>query len=800
MKLRNVMAVRMLAVLGIAILSAGLAMAQTPQTIVLDGVNDFLPGNLLDADGGDTQFPNIDLGDFYLTNDAVNLYLGMDQDPAGWGVQIGVAIDVNTAAGGDTDPWGRKLEWSLAPKKPDFMFYVNLANNWQAGYQWDGVAWVTLTEGTGALSWQTGTAFKELGIMLGTLGVSASDVINIETWTTQDGATKGPLDAAAGDGVQMSTTTTTIWDTTVPIPMTDMFAYTVQASADANPPLVSSVQATAYPIDSFFDVYFNEPVDQTTAENAANYTFTGATVTSAVRDGGNPSIVHLTLGAAQSASASLYTITVTGVKDLAGNTIVADGVGNVKCFMLKQVVFRGLFGPYLSTLVPGTYQFSVEGGGAPLTWSLCDNAMMTDTGLDDIWEYTTMFLVPGNCGAGTASTSFEWKFVFECGTYEPLAGNRVANLDLATGAIDTLEAYWNDQDPTAFLAHAIDVEFFVDMNNSAIAPGDTVSLNGSVAPLNFNVPSVTEMVDDGTGSDPAAGDGIYATRVRFPAGSLKDVAYKFLLNSNYECSSQGDRSLFLNDAAYDTVGGGLGALTLPVVHYDFCNSIWQAVEVVFSVDMNNPGWDNVRPSDVISVNGTANNAQPPTFDWTVPSLTNMHDDGIAPDLVAGDKIYTVAVVFPDTSQQNIEYKFLYNDIYECSTQSNRTASLDPDTYDAVGNPQILPVDVFQICNLPSDVPGALVKGLQLDQNIPNPFNPTTEISFSVAKAGQGSLRIYDLRGQLVRTLLNGEISAGPGSAIWDGRADTGRSVSSGVYFYRLEVGAQSVAKRMVMLK
>ena len=121
MKLRNVMAVRMLAVLGIAILSAGLAMAQTPQTIVLDGVNDFLPGNLLDADGGDTQFPNIDLGDFYLTNDAVNLYLGMDQDPAGWGVQIGVAIDVNTAAGGDTDPWGRKLEWSLAPKKPDFM-------------------------------------------------------------------------------------------------------------------------------------------------------------------------------------------------------------------------------------------------------------------------------------------------------------------------------------------------------------------------------------------------------------------------------------------------------------------------------------------------------------------------------------------------------------------------------------------------------------------------------------------------------------------------------------------------------
>lgn len=43
--------------------AAGWAFATTPQTIVIDGVNDFLPANLVDADGGDTQFPNIDLGD-----------------------------------------------------------------------------------------------------------------------------------------------------------------------------------------------------------------------------------------------------------------------------------------------------------------------------------------------------------------------------------------------------------------------------------------------------------------------------------------------------------------------------------------------------------------------------------------------------------------------------------------------------------------------------------------------------------------------------------------------------------------
>ena len=417
MKLRNVMAGRVLPVLGILVLCAALASAQTPQTIVLDGVNDFLPGNLMDADGGDTQYPNIDLGDFYVTNDAVNLYLGHTQDPAGWGaVQIGIAIDVNTAAGGDTDPWGRQLEWSLAANKPDFMFYVNLDNNWQASYQWDGAAWVNLDQGPGALGWVTSTGFKELAVMLGTLGVSPGDIINVETWITQDGSTKGPLDAAAGDGVQLSTPSTTIWDTTVPIPMTDMFPYTVQAAADPNPPVVNGVQPTSYPVDSFFDVFFNEPVDQTTAENAANYAFTGATVLTAVRDAGDPSVVHLTLDAPQSESASLYKVTVTGVQDLAGNTIVADGVGNVSCFMLKKVVFRGLFGPFLAGQGAGPHQFSVEGSPAPLTWSLCDNAMMTDTGVDDIWEYSDIFLVPGDCAAGTASANYEWKFVYNCAT------------------------------------------------------------------------------------------------------------------------------------------------------------------------------------------------------------------------------------------------------------------------------------------------------------------------------------------------------------------------------------------------
>lgn len=784
------------------VLAAG-AWAQAPQTIVIDGVNDFLPGNLIDADGGDTGFAEIDLGDLYVTNDAVNLYLGMTHSQGGWSqVQLGVAIDVNTPDGGTTDPWGRALEWSLAANKPDFMFYVNLDNNWQAGYSWNGSSWAALgASGPGALAWNTSTGFRELAIMLGSLGVSAGSTVNIEMWTTQDGSTKGPLDAMANDGSQLSTPGFTLFDTTVPIPMMDYISHVVYAAADPDPPVVDEVKpGPNFPAESFFDVFFNEPVDAATANIAGNYSVTGAAVTAAARSAADPSIVRLTLDTILPASASLYTVTVSGVEDLAGNPIVEDGVDNVTCFMLKSVTFRGLFGPFLANQGVGPHSFSVEGDLSPLTFDpLCDTGLMVDTLVDDIWETEEIFCVTGDCVAGTATGTLNWKFVYDCTTYEPLASNRQHTLDLANGAADIIEVFWADEDPTTFTAHDIDVEFFVDMNLSAYLPGDVVGLNGSAVELGYNIPSDITLVDDGTGNDAVAGDGIFSTLVTFAAGARKDVTYKFLLNGEYECTELGDRFVFLNDALFDTVGGTLGPLTLPVVHYDFCNAVWRAVEVVFSVDFNNTAWAGIEPSDIVSVNGSDNNAVPPTFDWSVPSLNVLADDGLGYDAVAGDKIYTVAVVFPDTSTQNIEYKYLINDGYECLSQGNRTAALDPDNYDAVGNPQILALDVFQICNVVG-VPDLPVGGLVLEQNSPNPFNPSTEIRFEVARAGRGSLRVFNLRGELVRVLREGNFASGPGTVVWNGLTDAGVNASSGVYFYRLEVAGDIQTKRMVLLK
>jgi parallel beta-helix repeat protein len=89
----------------------------------------------------------------------------------------------------------------------------------------------------------------------------------------------------------------------------------------------------------------------------------------------------------------------------------------------------------------------------------------------------------------------------------------------------------------------------------------------------------------------------------------------------------------------------------------------------------------------------------------------------------------------------------------------------------------------------------------LSHNFPNPFNPSTAIHYRVPSPG-GSVRlaVYDLRGRLVRTLVNSEQRGGEYVSVWRGLDDTGRPVGSGVYFYRLDVGGVSIRKKMVMLK
>ncbi len=90
---------------------------------------------------------------------------------------------------------------------------------------------------------------------------------------------------------------------------------------------------------------------------------------------------------------------------------------------------------------------------------------------------------------------------------------------------------------------------------------------------------------------------------------------------------------------------------------------------------------------------------------------------------------------------------------------------------------------------------------QLDQNYPNPFNPSTTISFQLKSEVRVSLKIYDVAGRLVTTLVNDKLmNAGIHKEVWNGRDGHGSPVASGVYYYRLQTDAFTATKSMVFMK
>ena len=98
------------------------------------------------------------------------------------------------------------------------------------------------------------------------------------------------------------------------------------------------------------------------------------------------------------------------------------------------------------------------------------------------------------------------------------------------------------------------------------------------------------------------------------------------------------------------------------------------------------------------------------------------------------------------------------------------------------------------------VPTELAK-VALYQNYPNPFNPQTTISFSVAQTlSFVNLEIFNIKGQKVKTLIDEKLPAGTHQVVWDGKDDNNKSVSSGIYFYRINSGDFTDTKKCIILK
>jgi hypothetical protein len=188
-------------------------------------------------------------------------------------------------------------------------------------------------------------------------------------------------------------------------------------------------------------------------------------------------------------------------------------------------------------------------------------------------------------------------------------------------------------------------------------------------------------------------------------------------------------------------------------------------------------------------------------DSVAPSTIRVADEGSASD----NSGHPCADMYPD-GIADLSLKFSTEDIAAMLGPFNKgdivplhlTGRLADGSY--IEGEDVV-VIVGSDCGAPRTQETALPTTFVLHPNVPDPFNPTTTIRFDVpSSGGHVTLLIYDVRGRLVRTLVDAPQPLGERTATWSGRDDRGNAVGTGVYFYRLVAGDFVETKKMVLLK
>ena len=105
-----------------------------------------------------------------------------------------------------------------------------------------------------------------------------------------------------------------------------------------------------------------------------------------------------------------------------------------------------------------------------------------------------------------------------------------------------------------------------------------------------------------------------------------------------------------------------------------------------------------------------------------------------------------------------------------------------------------------ICEAGTSAGGTKDLRFALSESVPNPVRGQASLAFTVPRSGAASLRVYDLRGRCVATLLDGHVEAGPTMLVWPGRDDEGRQLADGVYFLRLEQSGRSLTRKILLVR
>ncbi|MDY6916280.1 MAG: T9SS type A sorting domain-containing protein [Candidatus Cloacimonadota bacterium] len=179
--------------------------------------------------------------------------------------------------------------------------------------------------------------------------------------------------------------------------------------------------------------------------------------------------------------------------------------------------------------------------------------------------------------------------------------------------------------------------------------------------------------------------------------------------------------------------------------------------------------------------GDENNYQIPEFSGEYELIDDMHATFELPAFPLGFQITENGTFFGNPQQIG-----------------NWDISFKVEDYNAIHTIKELSFNVIGSSNEQNTVPN---QKINLKGNYPNPFNPTTKIEFSVPEQySQAELRIYNLKGQLVKNIKLTQNILQAGFVNWHGKNNSGKDVASGVYFYKLQAGNQQQTKKMIILK
>lgn len=654
--------------------SASTARAAGFGTPIVDGVVDAVYGAPEGIDPSDDPQGNapMDLLDLYVCNDNDFWYFCYTIDAnivtTTWGKYLLYIDTTGDAAGATFDAWGRNVVVGDPTHRPEFSL-----NGWVDGggaygpsktqlWSWNGVSWTSA--GTAADAALVGGVLStiEWKIARTTLGNPAT--LWCEVYSTGGGGGDNAQDTINDPADDWNATN---WITQAVLSNSTRVARA--AGSDTTPPILSSAVTIGQEPITQLQLTFSEAVTAATAEVEANYSVTGKTVTLAVLQA-DPSQVILTLNSAL-AYGTNYTVEATGIKDVAGNTIVDNNTTNRDCFKVFDLLFQANMNIFLRTGSTPPDTVAIEGSTSPLTWDpLCDNRL-SDVDADSVYTGRLQFTIGTDCSTGLipVGSSIEYKFTHQCSQYET-SSNHFYGFDDAVGR-DTLNIWWNNEAPADFSTRAVKVIFRASMNELVTPPtaSDTVSVAGSQLPLTWDIPT-GNMKDNGVAPDLTAGDGIYSGQVIFPTGTYKFPQYKYAINRDYECAGFGNRNLAIDDV-------------------------------------------------------------------------------------------------------------LYND---------------------TTSPQIVGLEYYDNCIAPAAIPdlAGIPAGLRLDVT-PNPFTQSAEIRFVLPEAATATVAIYSAEGRRLRTLASGSFTAGVQTAHFDGRDDAGVALPPGVYFARVAAGSRSTGRTLTIL-